>query len=47
MECVENYLTRSDEVTMQRKKVAMKRLTIIHFEAYVSLVMVFADVILL
>ena len=44
---VENYLTRSDEVTLQRKKVAMKRLVIIHFEAYVSLVMVFAVVILL
>ena len=41
------YLTRSDEVTLQREKVAMKRLMIIHFDAYVSLVMVFAVFILL
>ena len=47
MGCVENYLTRSEEVTLQCKKVAMKRLMIIHSEAYVALVMVFAVFILL
>ena len=45
--CVVNYLTRSDEVTLQWKMVAMKRLMIIHFEAYVALVIVFAVFILL
>ena len=42
MGCVVNCLTRSDEVTLQLKMVAMKRLMIIHFEAYAALVMVFA-----
>ena len=44
---VVNYLTRSDEVILQWKMVAMMRLMIIHFEAYVELVMVFAVFILL
>ena len=39
---VVNYLTRSDEVILQWKMVAMKRLMIIHIEAYVELVIVFA-----
>ena len=39
---VVNYLTRSDEVILQCKMVAMKRQMIIHFEAYVALVIVFA-----
>ena len=47
MGCVENYLTRPHEVTLQSKKVAMKRLMIIHFEASVLLVVVFTVVILL
>ena len=47
MRCVVSYLTRSEEVTLQWKIGAMKRLMIIHFEAYVALVMVFAVVILL
>ena len=47
MGCVENYLTRSDKVTLQWKMVAMKRMIIIHFEAYVALVMVFSVFILL
>ena len=42
MGCVVNYLTRSDEVTLQWKMVAMKRLMILYFEAYFALVMVFA-----
>ena len=41
MRCVVNYLTGSDEVTLQRKMVAIKRLMIIHLE-----VMVFAVFIL-
>ena len=47
MGCMVNYLTRSDEVTLQCKMVAMMRLMIIHFQAYVALVMVFAVFILL
>ena len=41
MGCVVNYLTRSGEVILQWKMVAMKRLMIINFEAYVTLVMLF------
>ena len=33
MRCVVNYLTGSDEVTLQRKMVTIKRLMIIHLEA--------------
>ena len=41
MGCVANYLTRSNGVILQSKMVAMKRLMIINFEAYVALVMLF------
>ena len=41
MGCVANYLTRSDEVILQSKMVAMKRLMLINFEANVALVMLF------